>query len=101
MYTHDHLREENEVYAGTGGVSDHNRGARFLPAFRDSASGRVELARTADGAPASMHLFCCLPEEWVAERDPTGQIVALIDTVVAGFVRDGVFYSREEAARLA
>jgi hypothetical protein len=48
-----------------------------------------------------MHLLCCLPEEWVTGRDERGQIVALKDSVIAGFVRDGTFYTREEAARLA
>ena len=101
MYTHEQLRDENETFAGTGGVSHNNCRARFVPAFRDAATGRVERARMADGAPAPMHLFCCLPEEWVAERDPNGEIVALIDSVTAGFLRDGEFYTREEAARLA
>lgn len=100
MYTQDKLRGENHLYAGTGGVSEHNREARFVPAFREDGSGRVELARTADGELATMHLFCGLPEAWVAERGEDGQVTALIDGVTAGFVRDGVFYSREEAARL-
>lgn len=100
MYTYERLREENEAYAGTGGVSENNREARFRPAFRDELSGRVELARTEDGGDAPMHLLCCLPEEWVSERDDAGRIVALKVTVIAGFVRDGAFYTREEAARL-
>jgi len=100
MYTHEQLRDENQTYAGTGGVSENNCRARFSPAFREAVSGRVERARRADGAPAAMHLFCCLPDEWVAERDASGEIVALIGSVTAGFLRDGVFYTREEAARL-
>ena len=100
MYTQEQRRTENEIYAGTGGVSCNAATARFVPAFRDTATGRVEIARTADARPATMHLFCCLPDAWVAERDPAGEIVALIDTIVAGFVRDGVFYTRDEAARL-
>ena len=100
MYTQEQLRDENVIYAGTGGVSERNCQARFVPAFRDELSGRVEVARTMDGAQAAMHLFCCLPDAWVAERDVNGAIVALIDTVTAGFLRDGVFYTREEASRL-
>ena len=52
MYTYERLREENETYAGTGGVSENNCAKRFLPAFRDELTGRVELARTAEGAQA-------------------------------------------------
>jgi hypothetical protein len=98
MYTYERLREENETYAGTGGVSENNCSARFLPAFQDSLSGRVEQARKEDGSPAPMHLLCALPDEWVAERDASGRILALKDTIIAGFLRDGVFYTREEAA---
>lgn len=101
MYTSEQLRAENEIWAGTGGISENNSGARFVPAFRDMDSGRVELARREDGQPAPMHLLCCLPEEWVTARDAQGQILALKDSVVAGFVRDGVFYTRAEAARMA
>ena len=100
MYSYERLREENETFAGTGGVSENNCEARFVPAFRDSESGRVELARTEDGVRAPVHLLCCLPDEWVTERDDAGRILALKDSVVAGFVRDGQFYTREEAASL-
>jgi hypothetical protein len=98
MYTYERLREENETFAGTGGVSEHNATERFLPAFLDRSTGRVEPARREDGAPAPMHLLYCLPDEWVAARDAGGCIIALKDSIVAGFVRDGVFYTREQAA---
>ena len=98
MYTYEDLREENETFAGTGGVSENNRQARFLPAFQDRLTGRVELARSESGGCASMHLLCCLPDEWVAERDAEGRIASLKDSIVAGFVRDGEFFTREEAA---
>lgn len=98
MYTYERLREENETFAGTGGISENNCQARFMPAFQDTLTGRVELARTESGDCASMHLLCCLPDEWVTERDAQGRILALKDSIVAGFVRDECFYSREEAA---
>ena len=101
MYTYQHLRAENEEYAGTGGVSENNSGARFVPAFRDESTGRVELARLENGKMAPMHLLCGLPGEWVTGRDAAGQIVALKDSIIAGFLRDGCFYTREEAAQLA
>ncbi len=100
MYTNDRLREENEIYAGTGGVSENNAEARFRPAFKDQSSGRIEPARMEDGSRAPMHLLCGLPDEWVTERDVDGRITGLKESVIAGFVRDGEFYTREEAARL-
>jgi hypothetical protein len=48
-----------------------------------------------------MHVISCLPDEWAAERDAAGEIVRLKDSVIAGFVRDGRFYTREEAATAA
>ena len=100
MYSNERLREENEIYAGTGGGSENNAEAMFVPAFKDQSSGRVEPARMEDGSRAPMHLLCGLPDEWVTERDPEGRITGLKDSVIAGFVRDGKFYTREEAARL-
>lgn len=100
MYTQERLRQENETYAGTGGVSENNAQARFLPAFREQVSGRIELARMEDGRSAPMHLLCGLPDDWVTQRDTDGRIIALKDSVIAGFVRDGDFFTREEAARL-
>jgi hypothetical protein len=47
-----------------------------------------------------MHLIDGLPREWVCARDAVGRPAALKATVVAGFVRDGLFYTREQAANL-
>ena len=62
------LRQENLAFAGTNAVSGNNRTQRFLPAFRDDATGRVELARFANGKPAPAHLIVGLPSEWAIPR---------------------------------
>ena len=92
------LRQENLAFVGTGGVSQENRSGGFRPAFYDRASGRAVLARFADGRPAPMHLLDGLPREWVVARDAGGRVSAVKDTVIAGFLRDGRFYTREQAA---
>ena len=92
------LKRENAIFAGTGGVSQHACKARFLPAFKDVDSGRVELARKPDGRCATSHIISGLPPEWARERDDDGRISAIRAGIVAGFVRDDVFYTREEAA---
>jgi len=97
----DRLRIENLAFAGTCGVSERARAARFLPAFKDLETGRVELACFASGAPAPMHVISCLPDEWAAARNAAGEIIALKASIVAGFVRDDSFYTREEAASAA
>jgi hypothetical protein len=99
--TKSRIRRENLAFAGTGGVSAENRCERFEPAFRDEATGRVEVSRFSDGNPAPMHLMDGLPEDWVDTRDENGRACSLKHTIVAGFVRDGAFYTREEAADLA
>jgi hypothetical protein len=98
--TRNRIRRENLAFVGTGGVSRENRCRRFEPAFRDESTGQVELSRYADGNLAPMHLIDGLPVEWVSDRDAKGRPAALKSTVIAGFVRDGQFYTREQAANL-
>lgn len=98
LFTIDDLQNENYVFAGTGGVSSGNRRQGFWPAFYDMDTGRTEISRFADGKPAPMHLLDGLPETWIVERDDFGRGMAVKTTVIAGFVRDGVFYTRAQAA---
>ena len=46
-----------------------------------------------------MHLLAGLPEEWIVARGDDDQVVAVKSTVIAGFVRAGVFYTRAQAAQ--
>jgi hypothetical protein len=100
MLTKERLRRENLAFAGTAGVSAANGRRRLRPAFRDPLTGRVEIARYEDGRPAPVHIICGLPVEWVRERDAEGHITAIRPDIESGFVRDGVFYTREQAAAL-
>jgi hypothetical protein len=53
----------------------------------------------ADGTPAPFHLLDGLPAAlWVA-NEVTGRGLTIRETVIAGFVREHQFYTREEAAR--
>jgi hypothetical protein len=92
------LRQQNDVFRGTRGVSGCNRSSGFVPAFCDSETGRIELARFANGNPAPMHLLEGLPAEWAEDRDACGRIVAARASLIAGFLKGGRFYTREEAA---
>lgn len=96
--TPERLCRENHTFAKTGGVSEHNRCENFIPAFYDTETGLVAIACFADGTPASLHVLEGLPEEWVVQRDPAGKVLAIKDTVISGFVREGRFYTRAEAA---
>jgi hypothetical protein len=94
------LDGQNIAYGGTGGVSQNNRGAGFVPAYQNTATGETVLSRFADGRPAPVHILDGLPPDWVAGRDATGHVCRAHEAIVAGFWRDGAFYSRAEAARL-
>jgi hypothetical protein len=87
---------ENMAFAGTGGVSNENWGFGFVPGFLDRETGWVYLARKSDGSPAPCHLLDGLPEHLVVNRGPLG--LAIKATVISGFIRDGKFYTREQAA---
>jgi hypothetical protein len=96
-FTPSTLAAENDQYFGTAGCSAGNRGLGFRPAFLDSATGAVYPSRFADGRPAPVHVLDGLPQHLVTQRAPDRRVRAVRDGVVAGFVRDWRFYTREEA----
>jgi len=100
ILTSDDMTQESLAYRGTGGVSAENRAYGFLPAFLDREDGRIHLSCHADGKPAPVHQFDGLPPEWVVDRDQDGKPSAVKASVVVGFVRDGYFFTREQAAQL-
>jgi hypothetical protein len=101
LLTAEIIRKQNLAFVGTGGVSEQNRSSGFKPAFYDVVTGRAELSRFADGRPAPMHILEGLPDLWVVKRDALGRASALKDTVIAGFICGGFFYTREQAAAAA
>jgi len=93
------LESQNLAYRGTGGVSENNQTAGFLPAYQHLDTGETALSRFADGRPAPVHLLDGLPQAWVADRDASGRVQRLVAGVAVGFLRDGRFYTRDQAAR--
>jgi len=91
------LRQENRKFANTSGISSQNRSQGFVPAFRDEDTGQVELARFEDGRLAPMHVISGLPESWAEEHDGNGAILTVKASIIAGFCKDGRFYTRDEA----
>jgi hypothetical protein len=94
------LRQQNQVFRGTRGVSAGNRSQGFAPAFLDTLTGMIYRACFADGRPAPMHLLDGLPPALVMARDASGRVTAVYPSVMAGFVRDAQFFTREQAAAL-
>ncbi len=95
---HSILAQENIAFQGGGGVSARNRSAGFRPAFRNIETGYVYPSRFADGRPAPVHVIDGLPDELVATRSVTGRITSVKESVQCGFVFDGCFFDRNEAA---
>lgn len=95
------LHFENKAFAGTRGVSQNNCESGFKRAFLDKKTGRIEIARMQNGLEASMHLIAGLPAEWAASFTKDGSVETLQTGIIAGFVLDGIFFTREEAAELS
>ena len=92
------LVKENEQFAGTGGTSQGNAQASFIPAFQDSRTGQVEISRFQDGRPAPCHLLDGLPEAWITERDLQGRVIEIKSSVISGFIRLDEFFTRQQAS---
>jgi hypothetical protein len=92
------LERETEAFRGSGGISQENRCLGFRPAFLDTCTRAVYPSCFANGVPAPFHLIDGLPDEAVDRRDASGRVITLKTSVVSGFIRDGHFYTREEAA---
>lgn len=92
------LEAENRAFRGRGGVSSENRGFRFVPAFKDTRTGEVYRSCFADGNPAPFHLLDGLPDQIVVSRSAGGNVLAVLASVISGFLRGDRFYTREEAA---
>lgn len=91
------LAQETTTYRGRGGISAENRSYGFRPAFLDTESGVVYVSCYTNGQPAPLHLLDGLPDELVLARNPIGRVTRVKGCVSSGFVRDGRFYTREEA----
>ena len=94
------LHRENRIFANTGGVSHNNRAVGFRPAFLDSTTGKVYPSCFADGRPAPIHVLDGLPDDVVRQRTPEQSVIGVKQTIVAGFVRNDRFYTRQQAAQL-
>jgi hypothetical protein len=95
--TQQRLDQENIRYPGAGGVSQ-NCSCGFWPAFLDTQTRAVYPSRFTDGRLAPFHILDGLPDELVLSRNPGGRGAIVKASVVSGFIRDGFFYSRDQAA---
>lgn len=97
---HAELVAQNRRFHGTGGRSEENRDQGFRPAFLDTLDGTIHLSRFADGRLAPMHLLDGLPGELIRQRSASGRVLEVSQRLIAGFERDGLFYTRAQAAAI-
>ena len=93
------LQQENRAYMGSGGRSQENRRAGFRPAFFDVQTETVYPSCYADGQSAPFHSLDGLPEELVVSRTAAGRVATVKASIISGFVLEGLFYTRDEAAQ--
>lgn len=98
--TPDQLVSEKAAYRNTGGVSECNHAEGFRPAFMDLETGIVYPSVNPDGTEACCHRVDTLPEALVLSHRADGRVEAIKGSVVAGFQRNGRFFTRDEAARI-
>lgn len=99
IMTEQELQLETIAFAGTGGISANSRTSGFHPAFLDTYTDAVYLSRFLNGQPAPFHLLDGLPEDVVVTRGASGRVEAVKPSIVSGFIRNGEFYTRDEAAQ--
>jgi hypothetical protein len=92
------MRQLSVIVPSCSGQIERIRDNGYLPAFYDQHTMTAELSRFTDGMPAPVHLLDGLPDSWVAKRSPTGKILALKESVTAGYLYNGFFYTPEEVA---
>jgi hypothetical protein len=97
--TCERLKKDNQIFDGTAGVSAGNCTAGFIPAFCDTETGKVVPSRHADGSLAPIHVLAGLPREWAVELGNGNVVLAVKETIIAGFLRAGVFFTRDQAAQ--
>ena len=92
------LKHQNREFKETGGISSNNRQLQFVPAFKDTETGEVCTICNPDGSPSLIHNLNAAPRSWIVQQDASGRVLALKGTIVAGFVLDQIFYTRQQAA---
>jgi hypothetical protein len=92
------LQQENDTFRGSGGISAENQALGFKPAFYDMETGITHTSKFANGLEAPMHVLDGLPNEVVESRLENGKVTAVKLGIISGFVKNGHFYTREQAA---
>lgn len=95
MSHHQAVRQQG-VYHQFNGVVFSDISFGFMPAFKSLKDQQIHLSIDQDGDLSVMHLFDGLPDYWIKEKDDLGMALTLKDEIIAGFMRNGEFYTLSE-----
>jgi hypothetical protein len=90
------ILEQRKLYDRMPGVSFGNLCFGFMPAFMDFESGETHLSVNPNGSIALIHSLDSLPLEWISGWDQAGKATDIKESVAAGFVRGGDFFTLDE-----
>lgn len=93
------LQRESIVRAASRRRGERNSKLRFQAAFLDFSTQTIYPSRHADGRLAPYHVLEGLPDRVIIDRTADGRVVAIKASMIAGFVRNGFFYTRTAAHR--
>jgi hypothetical protein len=93
-----YLELEQAANRGTGGISAENCHLGFVPAFKDTRTGKVYPSTYFDGRPSPFHTLDGLPDDLVVARDRQGRVSHVVGWIIAGFTLNSLFYTRAQAA---
>ena len=91
---------QNILFKGRGGISQEVAHRGLIPAFFDEDSKIIYLSRLQNGAVATIHILDGLPDEVVLRRNKNGEVQDVKTSIIFGFYKNGVFYTRQQASEL-
>lgn len=94
LLLNEHHRIKAQLGTGSGVFSDTCFG--FMPAFRNIHNKETHLSVYDGGHPSVVHLLDGLPDKWIDEKSGDGRPVSLKAGIIAGFMRQGRFYTLRE-----
>jgi len=94
------LASEVIKFRGKGGVATEVKGLGLKPAFRHEKTGEIFKSLNEEGKESNIHLLEGIPEKYVTERHADGDVIAVSPEIESGFIKDGKFYTRNDAVEL-
>lgn len=90
------IAQQQGAYDQLGGAIFTDVSFGFMPAFKDLKTEEIHLSVYHSGELAVVHVLDNLPQNWVDEWGEDGHAISLKHGIIAGFMRNGDFYTLSE-----